>query len=686
MLFALVPLVALSAGDLAALTDGVKTVASPGIPGTVAILDDRGFPFLAGKEEGQWRPVAAGSRLERGRMVVFGHDGYLSDGSAQSGDTGRLLRNAFVWAAGKASPRVGYFPGRGHEAMLARIGLSGIQITANGLSGADVVVADANAPVAGVTEYVRKGGGLVVASTGWGWQQLNPGKNLADGLAMNGVLQQAGLTITDGMAGGVRPVADDAEAARLKAPAALAKIVAGETADSGLALSALRSVPPTHPIWNSARAAVAKAGTVVPTEARKIGRAEGLARLALAVRQFERKGGEGPADPAAADYPGLPAAGAKRESVTVEVAADRDHWAGTGAYAAAGEEIVVEVPEALVGKNVQVQIGSHSDELWHLEAWARHPSIVIRKSVASRETRVRSPFGGLVYLAVPRDLGLPTQRVKVRNAVRAGRFVHGTTSPADWQAALEAGAPWAEFESKSIIFTVPTAEARKVKDPEALMALWERILSLYKELDGRPLPKRAERIVADRQISAGYMHSGYPIMTWLDDSVPLSLSVERLTKEGTWGHWHELGHNHQLEAWTFDGTGEVTCNLYSLYMMEKVAGRGIWTRIGDQREKAKAHRAAGAPFDRWKSDPFLALTMYAELIDAFGWEACQRWLRDYDTGPRPRNDAERRDQFLTRYSKVVNRNLGPFFQRWGVPTSEAARASVKDLPAWKGPE
>ena len=30
----------------------------------------------------------------------------------------------------------------------------------------------------------------------------------------------------------------------------------------------------------------------------------------------------------------------------------------------------------------------------------------------------------------------------------------------------------------------------------------------------------------------------------------------------------------------------------------------------------------------------------------------------------------------------LGRNLGPFFQAWGVPTSEKARVSIADLPAW----
>jgi hypothetical protein len=31
---------------------------------------------------------------------------------------------------------------------------------------------------------------------------------------------------------------------------------------------------------------------------------------------------------------------------------------------------------------------------------------------------------------------------------------------------------------------------------------------------------------------------------------------------------------------------------------------------------------------------------------------------------------------------TVGRNLGPFFEAWGVPTSPEARQSLADLPAW----
>jgi hypothetical protein len=50
---------------------------------------------------------------------------------------------------------------------------------------------------------------------------------------------------------------------------------------------------------------------------------------------------------------------------------------------------------------------------------------------------------------------------------------------------------------------------------------------------------------------------------------------------------------------------------------------------------------------------------------------------------RPKNDEEKRDQWMVRFSKAVGRNLGPFFEAWGVPVSAKAREAVSGLPEWK---
>jgi hypothetical protein len=200
--------------------------------------------------------------------------------------------------------------------------------------------------------------------------------------------------------------------------------------------------------------------------------------------------------------------------------------------------------------------------------------------------------------------------------------------------------------------------------------------------------KRPERIVADAQISAGYMHSGYPIM------IPTSAAPEMVTygriKFPGWGFYHEIGHNHQRGEFTFEGTGEVTNNVLGMYCYEEVLKKDKTVgHAGASLEGQKKHieriKKATDKFAEWKSDPFLALTTYIQLIDAFGWEAWRSYLYSFaDTsfGPVPRSDDEKRDQFLVRYSKITKKNLGPFFEAWGIPVSSAAKAEVSKLETW----
>jgi hypothetical protein len=307
--------------------------------------------------------------------------------------------------------------------------------------------------------------------------------------------------------------------------------------------------------------------------------------------------------------------------------------------------------------------------------------------------RAANAFGGLIYVEVPFDLEAGTISARIDGAIEAPRYVLGKTSIDDWRSTVRRlPAPWAELETEKVVLTLPSEAIRELEDPETLMRFWDGVLDRYAELLGRPAERRRpERFVSDVQISAGYMHSGYPLMTMLD-IVPTMVARERIASNGhhgVWGLFHEIGHNHQSEDWTFGGTTEVTVNLFSLYIMERICGITEDPHPGvkrDAREKSVAkYLAEGARFEEWKRDPFLALAMYTQLKDAFGWGAFTKVFteyRDLPEGERPRADDEKRDQWLVRLSRTVGRNLGPFFETWGVPTSEAARTSVADLPGW----
>ena len=48
----------------------------------------------------------------------------------------------------------------------------------------------------------------------------------------------------------------------------------------------------------------------------------------------------------------------------------------------------------------------------------------------------------------------------------------------------------------------------------------------------------------------------------------------------------------------------------------------------------------------------------------------------------PKTDDEKRDQWCVRISRATGKDLGPYFEAWGVPVSDAARRQVAELPEW----
>ncbi len=176
-------------------------------------------------------------------------------------------------------------------------------------------------------------------------------------------------------------------------------------------------------------------------------------------------------------------------------------------------------------------------------------------------------------------------------------------------------------------------------------------------------------------------------MTLLDAAARMTdLAVMR---KGEWGLFHELGHNHQSGDLTFDGAGEVTVNLFTLYVFEKLCGKKPREANNclamPQRDQSLKKYLAARDFSKWQRDPGLALLMYVQLQEGFGWEPYIKLFAEYRDLPkseRPKNDDEKRDQWMVRFSKAVGKNLGPFFETWGVPTSEKARGEISGLPKW----
>nr|XP_015203556.1 PREDICTED: TRPM8 channel-associated factor homolog [Lepisosteus oculatus] len=364
-------------------------------------------------------------------------------------------------------------------------------------------------------------------------------------------------------------------------------------------------------------------------------------------------------------------------------------WRSTGLYVSPWKQATVCVPSAVVGKGWQVQVGCHTDDLSRLNELKRAPVVTCRFSITAERVPVSSLWGGLLYVIVPRGSQLGQVEITVEDAVMAPFFRLGESSVSQWRSsARHCPAPWAELEADSVILTVPSDSVCSLDDPTPLLSLWNRITKGVAKLAATaPRFPRQERIVADVQISAGWMHSGYPIMIHLK-SVKEIADLQHMKEAGMWGPIHEMGHNQQRELWDIrPHTTEATCNLWSVYIHEEVLGiprhkAHEELRPHTRKNRIKDYVRKGATLEHWHV--WTALETYLQLQEGFGWKPYMQLFSDYqEMSGTGLDNKGKMNLWAERFSLQVKRNLAPFFRAWGWPIEEPLAAKLAALPAWE---
>ncbi|HMP01623.1 MAG TPA: hypothetical protein PKC45_03880, partial [Gemmatales bacterium] len=347
----------LSAADatshLTALLAGVETIVGPGSPGGVVAFGAKAFPVVAGGQ-GPRDAVVAAAEWERGRVVILGHTGYLDPANFGVRDTATFLRNLLFWTGNKSKPRVLVL---GNNALVDWLQQQGLTAAAgqprgwaNQLAGVDVLIGKENefsSPEhrTAAERFARRGGGLILASTGWGWLQLNPGKNLSRDHPGNRLLVRAGLawsgqfvgkTDRDGFKTAPVPETMLHAGRALDAFEKQSQLSADERRQAQHTLSATIAVLPAgEPIIVTRMRELRRrhGDAVIPTAKKPIRSDDGLKRLlvawdvhqllALPVEEIK-------AHPAAAEFPGSVPPAARPETRTLTVDTSIPGWHSTG--------------------------------------------------------------------------------------------------------------------------------------------------------------------------------------------------------------------------------------------------------------------------------------------------------------------------------------------------------------------
>lgn len=722
--------------DRKELLAGVSSIAFTGVPGEILVFGEQAFPVVSATASGRPGVYIAAARIGKGRVIALGHPGVLNEPDV--GDTARFFENAMAWLTAsrrRTTPsRVAIREGDRLIEHLRGKGFQAVPIVgkdwSKSLREVDIVCLpifrEEPAVLRGLEAFVENGGGLIVGSLGWAWQgyHARERERLDRDAAANRLCAPFGLSFASGTlsnpAGNKILAITPLRTETLHVGPAVTELARRlRTSDTNggepstptrtelalLAQRAMGSLPATASlrtqILDLAVQHENKADPVTRQQPARPGDdlrkaicvLESIAALHAPVEKLS-------AAPSSHDFPGsippdAPRVSDEEVAISTNVAGWRGGsgpiWQSTGLYAPPGEAIEVVIPIEATAWGLSVQIGCHTDSIDHHDNWFRPPLITRQFELASQTTKAGSGYGGLIYILVPPGKPRGDVPVRITGAVRAPTFVQGQTDVSDWRFGIrDFPAPFGELVCDRIILTVQSSDLRKLDSPERLIEQWTKIVDCYADLAGLPLERGCpERIVPDHQISAGWLHSGYPIMAQDIDRWSGRLVGDQFVfSEGEWGFFHELGHNHQDPLWTFEGTTEVTCNVFGLYVLDtlyKGSRPHAEVQPDVQARKEREYIAAGRPFNVWKSDPFLALIMYEQLSDGFGWEPYQLAFREYRSLPddsRPKTDEQKRDQWLIQMSRATKRNLGPFFRHWGIPVSEAALDEVRALPEW----
>ena len=694
-----------------------------GWPSPILPIGEWSFPV--GFAEGGYTdsiPVISASHVGRGKMLGYGHESWVDGAGVEQ--TEFSLR-AVEWVCGE-NANVGLAYGAGFEDFEDELQAEGhtvhLSVTPADLTGIDCLLDEFwnghdDQDNLNLINFMLAGGGLIMGGHAWYWSYSN--SDVAHNYPGNKIAKTTGLFVSQ--AWGYNSVNLTEIPNPLARPqSAIQAIYDDRINNQNLSINDASIVDSTlsvctgvvsldfHDFWSPLRDTVNATGwTVIEygTLWQNVGHnmgddpvADTLLRVEAALTQG-LPANELPAHPSHVEFPGEVPANATRVTTTVSVDGNQSGlpsnfgYAGarahvrmsTGLYAAPGDVVTVTLPSEIVDSGTYVLIGAHSDKLWSKSQLHRHPEIVRWWYVDDVSMEVGNAFGGPIYIAIEPGSTLGVFQVNFTNAVEAPMFVLGETYDFEWiYSESDNPAPWAELVSDNFIMTVPSHEIRDLTNPTDLMDWWDIALEMEHELYGYLPWPRVERAVFDAQISAGWMHSGYPFMAH-DLSVAGVVNVSYMSENGDWGMFHELGHNHQWMPSTLPGTTETGCNFASVYLMEDLVGIEGHNAV-DPAQRANRMRGYfddGSNISNWSV--WTALDTYLIIKEEWGWDPITQALTVYYTLPVaevPTTGDEEFNAWVLHLSNATGYNLAPYHAAWGFPLTQNTHGSLTHFPIW----
>ena len=373
----------------------------------------------------------------------------------------------------------------------------------------------------------------------------------------------------------------------------------------------------------------------------------------------------------------------------------------SGLYVRKGEKITVNVSNLNQDYNLSSMIGFKP-------MWGNRNRTQENRLRNGANSVTATQDGILSFIFVKRqgyDINPTMVNVKVIGGKAFPLYKFNRSNLANWQNDLKimTDAPFVQLVSDKVLITIPYKDylRRPIQNLQASFQTIHQVVDWEDELAGfdnstlenRRTNNRINYLVdlysTPKEAESYYMYaSNYFIGMKRDNYTDLT---EKLDKE--WGIWHETGHTHQQDSWTWDSIGEISVNLFSLYVQEKF---GLPTRLntieGGERETTfnKARKYVANPNKNYLeqneddyNELFSKLVMFHQLKSVYGWDSIKRLHQHFRKSPyvydEDETDQDKANKFVYAMCLITKNNLVPFFQKWGLNIDSATAQRIKGL-------
>jgi hypothetical protein len=302
-------------------------------------------------------------------------------------------------------------------------------------------------------------------------------------------------------------------------------------------------------------------------------------------------------------------------------------------------------------------------------------------------------YGGLLYLQFVTE-EKPTSEVVVtfkNGFIQAPYFILGETSNENWQAQLNnfPNTPDVLLESNYtiMVFSRENAQMWQMYDYESILRTADKIMLTEAYISGLDGSNEIDQLnvhkilMTETDLIDYYMFATHYRTAYDVDGAQYAFTPLLGSAEG-WGPWHELGHMHQQDAWTWSAVTEVTVNIYSLavqralgYSPSRLILEDAWS--GMDTFFSLPNRNYN---DDTQANLFVRLCLFEQLRLAYGDEFyIELHKQTRREQPYLESDEERMQYFMVKASEISGENLTSFFRQWGFRNVEKAFDEIDAL-------